>query len=103
MNSTSAGVSPSLHTRIGDVEDILASARYLTEAVFMAAHGLMMNDATNAFQALASEIEDKLLNARDRLDEIREELRPTDLGILDEITMLEKRLAERRNALEATV
>ncbi|WP_139015592.1 hypothetical protein [Ensifer aridi] len=74
MNSTSAGVSPSLHTRIGDVEDILATVRYLNEALYMAAGGLMNAEATNALQAVASEIEDKLLDVRDRLDDVREEL-----------------------------
>ncbi|MDE3796624.1 hypothetical protein I7G59_04685 [Sinorhizobium meliloti] len=74
-NTTSGGTPPSLSTRISDVEDILATVRNLNEILFMAAHGLMMNDATNAFQALASEIDDKLLVVRDRLDEIREELR----------------------------
>ncbi|ASP55474.1 hypothetical protein LOF18_19705 [Sinorhizobium meliloti] len=57
-----------------DVADILATVRYLNEALYMAAGGLMNAEATNALQAVASEIEDKLLDVRDRLDEVREEM-----------------------------
>ena len=74
-NSTAAGTPPSLSIRIGDAQDILATVRYLNEALYMAAGGLMNAEATNALQAVASEIEDKLLDVRDRLDDIREELK----------------------------
>ncbi|MDX1222395.1 hypothetical protein GOL85_11735 [Sinorhizobium medicae] len=73
-NSTTDDVTPSLSTRVGDAQDILATVRYLNEALYMAAGGLMNAEATNALQAVASEIEDKLLEVRDRLDEVREEL-----------------------------
>ncbi|RVH37646.1 MULTISPECIES: hypothetical protein [Sinorhizobium] len=67
--------SPSPSARkIMDVADILATVRYLNEALYMAAGGLMNAEATNALQAVASEIEDKLLDVRDRLDEVREEM-----------------------------
>ncbi|XKM41247.1 hypothetical protein A4U53_010895 [Rhizobium ruizarguesonis] len=65
---------PSLSShKISDVEDILASVRFLNEAVFMAAASIGDRDQMNAIQAVNDEIENKLLIARDRLDEIREE------------------------------
>jgi hypothetical protein len=64
--------SPSLASRkISDVEDIIATARYLNEAIFMAVASLGDRDQVNAIQALADEINNKLLVARDRLDEVR--------------------------------
>jgi hypothetical protein len=66
---------PSLSShKISDVEDILASVRFLNEAVFMAAGSIGDRDQMNAIQAVNDEIENKLLVARDRLDEIREDL-----------------------------
>ncbi|RVM15110.1 hypothetical protein [Sinorhizobium meliloti] len=78
-NSTTDDVTPSLSTRIGDAQDILATVRYLNEAIFMAAGGLMNAEATNALQAVSGEIEYKLLAVRDSLDDIREVLKMTDL------------------------
>ncbi|MDX0210197.1 hypothetical protein GOC35_00575 [Sinorhizobium meliloti] len=73
-NSTTGGARPSQFARrIGEAQDILCTVAYLNEAVFLAAHGLMINE-TNAFQALSSEIEEKLNFVRERLDEIREEM-----------------------------
>ncbi len=67
--------SPSLTSRrISDVEDILASVRFLNEAVFMAAGSICDQVQMNAIQAVNDEIENKLLVVRDRLDEIREDL-----------------------------
>lgn len=63
-----------LSRKICDVEDILATVRYLNEAIFLAAEGLTTSEHTNAFQAISDEMENKLLIVRDRLDEIREEL-----------------------------
>lgn len=74
-NSTTAGATPSLSTRIGDAQDILATVRFLNEAIYMAAGALMNAEATNALQAVASEIEDKLLDVRDRLDAVRDDVR----------------------------
>lgn len=54
---------------------ILATVRYLNEAIFMAAeHPTVTSDATNALQSISEEIENKLLIIGDRLDEIREAL-----------------------------
>lgn len=65
---------PRINHKISDVEDILASVRFLNEAVFMAAGSIGDRDQMNAIQAVNDEIENKLLIVRDRLDEIREEL-----------------------------
>ncbi|MHC2488155.1 hypothetical protein CN068_06885 [Sinorhizobium meliloti] len=73
-NSTTGGARPpQFARRIGEAQDVLSTVQYLNEAVFLAAHGLMINE-TNAFQALSSEIEEKLNFVRGRLDEIREEM-----------------------------
>lgn len=73
-NTTTAGATPSQFARrIGEAQDVLCTVAYLNEAVFLAAHGLMINE-TNAFQALSSEIEEKLNFVPERLDEIREEM-----------------------------
>jgi len=61
--------------KIGDVEDILCSVRFLNEAVFLAASGLGAAEHMNAIQAVSDEIENKLLIVGDRLEEIREELK----------------------------
>jgi len=62
--------------KIRDVADLLATTRYLNEAVFMAASdGSLTTDATNALQALSGEIDNKLLIVRDRLEEILEGLK----------------------------
>ncbi|WP_085043837.1 hypothetical protein [Ensifer aridi] len=74
-NNTKGAATPSLSARIGDVQDVVATCRYLNEAIFMAAGALMNIDATNALQAVSSEIEDRLLVVRDGLDAIREALR----------------------------
>ncbi|MDX0581959.1 hypothetical protein GOD01_03385 [Sinorhizobium medicae] len=73
-NSTTGGARPSLSIRLGDLSDILATCRYFNEVLHMASGSLMNIDATNALQAVSSEIEERLLTVRDRLDEIREEL-----------------------------
>ncbi|MBD9592707.1 hypothetical protein IB270_07670 [Ensifer sp. ENS05] len=58
---------------IRDVVDLLATVRYLNEAVFMAAaDSSLTTDATNALQALSAEIGNKLLFIDERLDEILE-------------------------------
>lgn len=64
-----------LSNRIGDIEDILANVRHLGEAVFMAARSIGDMDQCNAIQAVCDEINNKLLIVRDRMDEIREELK----------------------------
>lgn len=61
--------------KIGDVEDILSSVRFLNEAVFLAASGLGTAEHRNAIQAVCDAIENKLLIVGDRLEEIREELK----------------------------
>lgn len=61
-------------TKVGDVMDILATVRHLNEALFLAASGLGDMHHTNAFQSVLDEINNKLLVADDRLDEIKEEL-----------------------------
>jgi hypothetical protein len=65
----------SLSRAVSEVEDKLATVRFLNEAIFLAAGGLATMEHTNAFQAICDEINDRLLFVRDRLDEIREELK----------------------------
>jgi hypothetical protein len=75
-NTTAAQSAPDrlLLVRLGDLANILANVRYLNEALFMAAAGLASMDATNAFQSVMSEMENKLLIADERLEEMRGEL-----------------------------
>jgi hypothetical protein len=68
--------TPSLVSRkISDVEDLLLAVRCLNDAVFMAATGIGDRHNCDAIQAVADEINSKLLVVRDRLEEIREELK----------------------------
>ena len=60
--------------KVLDVENILNTARNLNDAMFLAAAGLASRDDTNALQAIADEINNKLLIIGDRLEEIREAL-----------------------------
>lgn len=59
---------------LADVEDQLATARYFSRAVSMAASGLSDRDQMNVFQMLAEKIEAILKDVRDELDEVRDEL-----------------------------
>ena len=59
-------------TQFLDVQHLLATARYLNEAIFMASGNLGDRDQTNAIQAVSDELNNKLLIIGDRLDEIRE-------------------------------
>jgi hypothetical protein len=60
--------------KILDVQNTLNAARNLNDAMFLAAAGLLDMNNTNALQALADEINNKLLVAGDYLDEIKEDL-----------------------------
>jgi hypothetical protein len=60
--------------KILDIENILSAARNLNDAMFLAAAGLVDINNTNALQAIADEINNKLLIIGDRLEEVREEL-----------------------------
>lgn len=63
-------------SKLGDIIDLLATVRYLNEAVFMAAgSGGLPTAATNAFQAVAGEMDSKLLAAEERLEEVIEALK----------------------------
>lgn len=63
------------HAKLGDIVDMLATVRYLNEAVFMAAADTSLtNDATNAIQSVVGEINSKLLAVGDRLEEVADEV-----------------------------
>jgi hypothetical protein len=66
--------APKLSTRLGDIQDILATARHLGEAIFMAATAIGDRDQCNAIQSVCDEMSGKMRIVDDRLDEIREEL-----------------------------
>jgi hypothetical protein len=62
--------------KLGDIIDLLATVRYLNEAVFMAAsNSALTKDATNAIQAVAGEMDSKLLSAEERIEEVMETLK----------------------------
>lgn len=63
-------------SKLGDIIDLLATVRYLNEAVFMAAsHSGLTKDATNAIQAVAGEMDSKLLAVEERIEEVMETLK----------------------------
>ncbi|KQS84152.1 hypothetical protein [Rhizobium sp. Leaf386] len=65
-----------INHRLGDIVDLLATVRYLNEAVFMAAADRSLTrDATNAIQAVSGEIDSKLLAVEERIEEIQGELK----------------------------
>jgi len=55
-----------------DAQDIVAQARDLTRAVFMAAHGLGDRLHMSAITTITDIIDDKLREVRDILDAVRE-------------------------------
>lgn len=61
-------------SKILEAEDLMHSARLLNEAVFMAAGSINDRDQIGAIQSVADLIDDKLIAARDLLDEVREAL-----------------------------
>lgn len=70
MSASSLGIH-----KINDIIDLLNTAQYLNEALHMATSDSgLTTDATNAIQALAGEIENKLLVIEDRLTELKEVL-----------------------------
>lgn len=65
----------STKSKLGDIVDLLATVRSLNEAVFMASGYITDGDQKDAIQAVADEINNKLLVVRDRLYEVREDLK----------------------------
>lgn len=62
--------------RLGDAQEMLETILHLNEAVFMAAGSSdLTKHATNAIQAVSNEIENKILILKDRIEEIREEIK----------------------------
>lgn len=68
-------MTTTLKRQLGDIVDLLATVRYLNEAVFMAAaDNSLTRDATNAIQAVSGEIDSKLLAVEERLEGMQEGL-----------------------------